>query len=51
MADTAIRGIDAPVVRRRMTVRKIARRKSTVAFLMALPLITLISVLVVYPAL
>src|SRR6202051_2477513 len=50
MTDAAIRGIDAPVVRRRMTVRKIARRKPTVAFLMALPLITLISVLVVYPA-
>jgi multiple sugar transport system permease protein len=32
-------------------VRKIARRKSTVAFLMALPLIVLILALVVYPAL
>jgi multiple sugar transport system permease protein len=51
MADAVIRGIHAPAVRRRLTVRKIARRKSTVAFLMALPLIVLILALVVYPAL
>jgi multiple sugar transport system permease protein len=51
MADAAIRGLHALVGRRRATVRTIARRKSTIAFLMALPLIVLISALVIYPAL
>src|SRR5712671_8024450 len=51
MADTAIRGMSAPVVRKRLTMRKFARRRSMVAFLMALPLIILISALVIYPAL
>src|SRR5947209_5298644 len=32
-------------------LRRLARRKSTIAFLLALPLIVLISALVVYPAL
>lgn len=36
---------------RRGGLRRLARRKSTVAFLLALPLIALITVLVVYPAL
>ena len=37
--------------RRRGGLRRFARRKSTIAFLMALPLIVLIAALVVYPAL
>ena len=50
MADAAIRGIHMPAVRRHSSVRVIARRKSTVAFLMALPLMVLIVGLVIYPA-
>jgi multiple sugar transport system permease protein len=50
MADAAVRGIRAPAMGRQMTVRKFARRKSTIAFLMALPLILLILALVIYPA-
>ncbi len=50
MADTAIRGIGAGAVGRRMTMRKFARRRSMIAFVMALPLIVLIAALVVYPA-
>jgi multiple sugar transport system permease protein len=38
-------------VRRHGGLRRFARRKSTIAFLMALPLITLIATLVVYPTL
>ncbi len=37
--------------RRRMTMKKFVRRRSTIAFVMALPLIMLIGLLVVYPAL
>jgi len=37
-------------VPRRMTMKKFVRRKSTIAFFMALPLILLIALLVVYPA-
>ena len=37
--------------RRRMTMKKLMRRKSTIAVLMAMPLILLIALLVVYPAL
>ncbi len=36
---------------RSMTMRKFVRRRSTIAFVMALPLILLIALLVVYPAL
>src|SRR5216684_1557107 len=50
MADTAIRGIGATAVGRRMTMRKFARRRSMIAFVMALPLIVLIAALVIYPA-
>src|SRR5229473_1929859 len=50
MADTAIRGMSAPAVGKRLTMRKFARRRSMVAFLMALPLIVLIAALVIYPA-
>ena len=51
MADTAIRGMSASAVGKRMTLRKFARRRSMVAFFLALPLILLILALVVYPAL
>src|SRR5450432_296855 len=51
MADTAIRTMSAPVVRKRSTMRKFARRRSMVAGVMALPLIVLIAALVIYPAL
>src|SRR5471030_3170068 len=51
MADTAIRTMSAPVVRKRSTMRKFARRRSMVAFVMALPLIVLIAALVIYLAL
>ena len=50
MADATMSTVGTPVVQRRMTLKKFARRKSTVAFVMALPLILLISLLVVYPA-
>jgi len=40
-----------PLPRRRMTMKKFVRRRSTIAFVLALPLILLISLLVVYPAL
>ena len=36
---------------RRMTMKKFVRRRSTIAFFMALPLILLVALLVVYPAL
>src|SRR5207302_9345525 len=39
-----------PATRRRSTRRRFVRRKSWIAFLMALPLIALIGALVVYPA-
>jgi len=50
MADTAIRGMSARAVGKRMTLRKFARRRSMVAFFLALPLILLILTLVIYPA-
>jgi multiple sugar transport system permease protein len=51
MADVVARDIRVPAVERRLTLHKFARRKSTIAFLMALPLITIVVCLVVYPAL
>jgi multiple sugar transport system permease protein len=51
MADATARGFDAPVAVRRRTLHAFMRRKSTIAFMMALPLITIIGVLVAYPAL
>src|SRR5262245_38841322 len=43
--------IDSPrVAARSGGLRRLARRKSTLAFLMTLPLITLVAVLVIYPA-
>src|SRR5689334_11028438 len=50
MAEQVIHGARVPV-RRGLSLRRAARRKSTIAFLMALPLILLIALLVVYPAL
>ena len=51
MADTALRGMSTPAIGKRMTMRRFARRRSMIAFVMALPLILLILALVVYPAL
>jgi multiple sugar transport system permease protein len=45
-----IRG-EAQAAARRGGLQRLARRKSTIAFLMALPLIALVALLVVYPAL
>jgi multiple sugar transport system permease protein len=50
MADAAVSSGAAPI-RRRNGVRKLMQRKSTIAFLMALPLILIILALVVYPTL
>jgi len=50
MADVATPAMRAPA-RRGMTMKKFARRRSTIAFVMALPLMLLIAFLVVYPAL
>jgi multiple sugar transport system permease protein len=47
----AVSGAGSSPARRRMTMQKFVRRKSTIAFVMALPLILLISLLVLYPAL
>jgi len=46
-ADAAVR---LPATGRRTSLRAFARRKSTIAFLMALPLILIIALLVIYPA-
>jgi multiple sugar transport system permease protein len=51
MANATAINAGMPVTRRRMTMKKFVRRKSTIAFVMALPLILLIALLVVYPAL
>src|ERR1700745_4036667 len=52
MADAALEALSIPPARRRRSaLRKAIERKSTIAFLMALPLILLIAVLVLYPAL
>jgi len=50
MADAVSRAGLSPA-RRRMTMKKFVRRRSTIAFVMALPLMLLIALLVVYPAL
>src|SRR5246127_5197498 len=50
MADVVVGSIGVPAVQPRLTIQKFARRKSTVAFLMTLPLITIVACLVVYPA-
>jgi multiple sugar transport system permease protein len=51
MVDQALPGVAARPVARGGGLRRALRRKSTIAFLMALPLIVLIALLVVYPAL
>src|SRR5882762_182731 len=51
MADVVARDLRLPAAGRRVTARALVRRKSMIAFLMALPLITIILCLVVYPAL
>jgi multiple sugar transport system permease protein len=50
MADVVARDLRAPARSGQLTLHKFARRKSTIAFLMALPLITIVLCLVVYPA-
>jgi multiple sugar transport system permease protein len=51
MADAVAADVRVSAGARRATTRNILRRKSTIAFLMALPLILIIAALVVYPAL
>ena len=50
MADVAAREIRVPNPARPLSLHKLARRKSTIAFLMALPLIVGVACLVIYPA-
>jgi multiple sugar transport system permease protein len=50
MADVVARDLRVPAAGRQLSLRKFARRKSTIAFLMALPLITIVACLVIYPA-
>ena len=50
MADVVARDLRVPARGGQLTLHKFARRKSTIAFLMALPLITIVLCLVVYPA-
>jgi multiple sugar transport system permease protein len=50
MADVVARDLRVPARSGQPTLHKFARRKSTIAFLMALPLITIVLCLVVYPA-
>src|SRR6184192_3231931 len=52
MADAALEALSIPGgSRRRSALRKAMQRKSTIAFLMTLPLILLVALLVLYPAL
>ena len=51
MADVTARDLRVPVAGNQLSLHKFARRKSTIAFLMALPLIVIIASLVIYPAL
>jgi hypothetical protein len=48
MADIVARDLSIPEARTRFTTQKLVRRKSTVAFFMTLPLITVVACLVVY---
>ena len=50
MADAVASEVRFPAARGKLTLHKIARRKSTIAFVMALPLILVIGCLVIYPA-
>ena len=51
MANGVVQAARLSVPRRRRSGRRLARHRSTIAFLMALPLIALIAALVIYPAL
>jgi multiple sugar transport system permease protein len=51
MDGSAAGAVRAPAARRRSTVRRLMRRRSTVAFLFTLPLIVIIAGMVLYPAL
>src|SRR5947208_3996974 len=51
MADVVARDLRVPARSGQLTLHKFARRKSTIAFLMALPLITIVLSLVAYPSL
>ncbi len=51
MADVVARDLRIPAADRGLTLKKFARRKSTIAFFMTLPLIMIVACLVVYPAL
>jgi multiple sugar transport system permease protein len=50
MADAVATGVRVSAARRRTTLAKRLRRKSTIAFVLTLPLILIIGSLVVYPA-
>jgi multiple sugar transport system permease protein len=50
MADVVARDLRVPVAGKQLSLHKFARRKSTIAFFMALPLIVIIASLVIYPA-
>jgi multiple sugar transport system permease protein len=50
MADVVARELRVPAPRAQLTMQKFVRRKSTIAFFMTLPLITIIACLAVYPA-
>jgi multiple sugar transport system permease protein len=51
MADVVVRDLRVPARSGQLSLHKFARRKSTIAFLMALPLIVIVACLVIYPAL
>jgi multiple sugar transport system permease protein len=51
MVDTALETPAMPVARRRNGLRRAMQRKSTIAFFLTLPLILLVALLVIYPAL
>src|SRR5712671_3936801 len=50
MADVVAHDLSLSPARRRLTMQKFVRRKSTIAFFMCLPLILVVACLVVYPA-
>jgi multiple sugar transport system permease protein len=50
MADVVARDLRVSAAGRQLSLHKFARRKSTIAFLMALPLIVIVACLVIYPA-
>ena len=50
MADAVVENVQARAVPRRVSRRSVSRHKSIVGFFFALPLITVIGLLVLYPA-